>query len=145
MTPARAPLPDARLTPDARLNPDARWNTVRTRPQTTVEPNTWNLGPISGIPEGRAREFCVQGHQIAVFRDTRAAVFATQAWCPHLLGPLAEGAIANGRVVCPLHRFEFDLQTGFADGHVCGPLRTYPVEVTPAGEILLTVPEPSTC
>ena len=31
--------------------------------------NTYNLGPVTGIPEGKGRAFCVQGHQVAVFRD----------------------------------------------------------------------------
>lgn len=112
-------------------------------PARTAVRNTWNLGPLSGIPEGRGREFCVQGHQVAVFRAPQATVFATQAWCPHLLGPLADGALGDGRVVCPcpLHRIEFDLRTGYADGAFAASLRTYPVEVTAAGDILLTVPE----
>ena len=116
-------------------------------PSRATDRNTWNLGPLSGIPVGRGREFCVQGHQVAVFRDQRAGLFATQAWCPHLLGPLADGSLGDGRVACPcpLHQVEFDLRTGYAEGHFYAPLRTYAVEVTAAGDILLTVPEPQSC
>jgi nitrite reductase (NADH) small subunit len=112
-------------------------------PSTELRRNTYNLGALSGIPEGKGRTFCVQGHQVAVFRDQRQEVFATQAWCPHLLGPLVEGVLADGRIVCPLHGYEFNLRTGCAEGHVCGPLRTYAVDVSAQGEILLTVPEPT--
>jgi nitrite reductase (NADH) small subunit len=32
--------------------------------------------------------------------------------CPHEGGPLGEGTIEEGRVVCPWHAFAFDVQTG---------------------------------
>lgn len=34
--------------------------------------------------------------------------------CPHFGGPLAQGAIsaARGEIICPWHRFRFDLGTG---------------------------------
>ncbi len=32
--------------------------------------------------------------------------------CPHLAGPLLEGVITDGRVVCPWHRYRFDLDSG---------------------------------
>jgi 3-phenylpropionate/trans-cinnamate dioxygenase ferredoxin subunit len=34
--------------------------------------------------------------------------------CPHFGGPLAQGAVsvARGEIICPWHRFRFDLSTG---------------------------------
>jgi nitrite reductase (NADH) small subunit len=32
--------------------------------------------------------------------------------CPHQEGPLGQGMIENGRVVCPYHGWAFDLKTG---------------------------------
>lgn len=34
--------------------------------------------------------------------------------CPHEGGPLGEGSIEDGRVVCPWHAYAFDLRTGKA-------------------------------
>jgi nitrite reductase (NADH) small subunit len=34
--------------------------------------------------------------------------------CPHRGGPLAEGFIEHGKIVCPWHQWEFDLATGQA-------------------------------
>jgi phenylpropionate dioxygenase-like ring-hydroxylating dioxygenase large terminal subunit len=36
--------------------------------------------------------------------------------CPHMGGPLDSGQIANGEVICPWHRFRFDLSTGQGRG-----------------------------
>jgi pyruvate oxidase len=36
--------------------------------------------------------------------------------CPHAGGPLAEGSIEDGRLVCPWHGREFDLATGQCEG-----------------------------
>lgn len=36
--------------------------------------------------------------------------------CPHMGGPLDQGRIANGEVICPWHRYRFDLGTGEGRG-----------------------------
>jgi nitrite reductase/ring-hydroxylating ferredoxin subunit len=36
--------------------------------------------------------------------------------CPHEGGPLGEGMIEGGRVVCPWHSYAFDPRTGEAEG-----------------------------
>ena len=38
--------------------------------------------------------------------------YAFRPACPHRGGPLGEATIKNGAVVCPWHRFTFDLKTG---------------------------------
>lgn len=95
------------------------------------------LGPLSAIPLGEGRTFEVAGATVAVFRARSGEVFATQASCPHRGGPLADGMVGGGLVACPLHAFKFELSTGRAVGHDCGSLRTYPVEVTETGELIL--------
>lgn len=49
-------------------------------------------------------EFCVAriNGQIAVLNNT----------CPHQEGPLGEGTIEEGRIVCPWHGWSFDPKTG---------------------------------
>jgi nitrite reductase (NADH) small subunit len=49
-------------------------------------------------------EFCVAhiNGQITVLNNV----------CPHQEGPLAEGAIEEGRIVCPWHGWSFDPKTG---------------------------------
>lgn len=39
-------------------------------------------------------------------------VFVTQAYCPHAGAGLSGGWCKNGKLICPFHRYEYDLQTG---------------------------------
>lgn len=98
-----------------------------------------NLGSPHRIPNGEGRVFIVDGREIAVFRTRSGTMYATDAWCPHAGGPLADGLVGAGKVVCPLHGYRFSLRTGEPDGHSCGSLRTYPVSIGPTGDVLLTI------
>lgn len=98
-----------------------------------------NLGSLERIPVGEGRTFDVEGLEIAVFRPRSGAVFATQASCPHAGGPLADGFIGNGTVVCPFHAYRFDLATGCPDGNSCAPLATYPAGLTAGGDVVVTL------
>ncbi|MFL5337618.1 MAG: Rieske (2Fe-2S) protein [Geminicoccaceae bacterium] len=94
------------------------------------------IGRLSQIPRGEGRNFEVDGTRIAVFRTWTDELFATEPDCPHRQGPLADGLIGNGRVVCPLHDRSYDLQTGEEIGGECR-LRTYGVRAGEDGAILL--------
>jgi nitrite reductase [NAD(P)H] small subunit len=96
-----------------------------------------DLGPIDGIPLGEGRTCVVAGQEVAVFRTREGEVLAVQARCPHQGGPLADGLVGNGSVVCPLHAHRFDLRSGRPLGRECPSLITYAIEVTPSGRLLL--------
>ena len=97
-----------------------------------------SLGSLGQIPPGEGRNFEVQGLRIAVFHTRTGEVFATQAECPHRVGPLADGMLGGTTLVCPLHAWKFDLRTGQALYGSCD-LTTYPARLTPEGETVLTL------
>lgn len=99
----------------------------------------YNLGSIQRIPPGEGRVFRVHETDVAIFRARDGQVFATQSLCPHRGGPLADGLVGAGKVVCPLHAYVFELSTGRSVDNACEHLRTYPVILNEAGEILLTM------
>ena len=105
----------------------------------------FDLGSIDRIPPGEGQTFLVAGREIAVFRARGAdEVHATQARCPHKAGLLADGIAGDGKVICPLHSYKFDLATGTPLGNTCHSLRTYRTELTDDRRVLLWLspPEP---
>ena len=92
------------------------------------------------IPVREGRAAFVAGHEIAIFNlgDGFAAV---DNRCPHQGGPLADGIVANGAIVCPLHAWKISLHTGAVQrpsGHLdC--VRSYPTRVE-AGVVLVELP-----
>jgi nitrite reductase [NAD(P)H] small subunit len=79
---------------------------------TTTQTPTVNLGRVSRIPEGQGRCYVVASQEIAVFRQRGGRLFAAENRCPHRQGPLAEGVLGGGRIICPLHGHQFNLETG---------------------------------
>jgi nitrite reductase (NADH) small subunit len=69
----------------------------------------------SEVPvEGEVAEFMVQGRALCV-AHVNGAIAVLDGVCPHEGGPLGEGIIEDGRVVCPWHGYGFDPRTGVAD------------------------------
>ncbi|MFP6664036.1 MAG: Rieske 2Fe-2S domain-containing protein [Deltaproteobacteria bacterium] len=71
-----------------------------------------DLGPLESLPLGQGRCFAVSGRRIAVFRQRDGRIFACDDACPHAGGPLSDGILGGGRLICPLHNRSFDLRTG---------------------------------
>ena len=69
----------------------------------------------SEVPaEGEVAEFTVKDRTFCVVH-VNGAVTVLDGVCPHEGGPLGEGIIEDGRVVCPWHAYAFDLRTGTTD------------------------------
>ncbi len=99
--------------------------------------NTINLGSVESIALGQGRCFLVGDEEVAVFRQRDGQLFAIQNRCPHKEGPLSEGVMGGGKVICPLHAHKFDLVSG--TGSEAGEcVKVYAVRVE-NGEILLSV------
>ena len=84
-------------------------------------------------PNNQLLDLEVDGKKItlAKFKD---GYFAFAQKCPHASGRMAQGYINPlGQVVCPLHRYAFDMKNGrntTGEGYF---LKTYPVELRPHG------------
>lgn len=70
------------------------------------------LGRSDSVPRGQGRCFAVGRFRIAVFRSRDNTVRALENACPHQGGPLADGVVGAGMVVCPLHAHRFRLADG---------------------------------
>jgi nitrite reductase (NADH) small subunit len=67
------------------------------------------------VPFGEGRAITIDGRRIALFHSA-SGWYALDAACPHLGGPLADGLVADRRVICPLHERAFDLESGASAG-----------------------------
>jgi nitrite reductase (NADH) small subunit len=74
-----------------------------------------------------------------VFRQRDGSLFATQNRCPHRQGPLSEGLVGNGKVICPLHAHHFNLQTG-AGGDPAECIQTF-AATDVGGNVVLSLEE----
>jgi nitrite reductase (NADH) small subunit len=84
---------------------------------TTTAPATRlvAVGRLEDVPRFEGRPVTVAGRRIAIF-NTPAGVRALEDACPHKGGPLSDGLVGDGCVVCPLHGRRIDLVTGEMDG-----------------------------
>ena len=94
-------------------------------PYTTV-------AKTSDIKTGRGKAFTVNGKRIAVFNVGDGRFCALSNTCAHANGPLGRGRISNGRAVCPVHGYAYDIQTG--ECHTDGRLRVKTYEVLVEGD-----------
>ena len=105
----------------------------------TITATRINLGGAAAIPVGQGRCYVVAGREIAVFRQRDGRLFACENRCPHRQGPLSEGIVGSGRVICPMHAHQFNLHTGTgSEAHEC--LETYSVEES-GGKLILNMEE----
>ncbi len=65
----------------------------------------------SEIQEGQGKVAVLNGKEIALFKH-EGKIYALANICPHRGGPLGEGSIDGGEVVCPWHAWSFDVKTG---------------------------------
>ena len=107
-------------------------------PATTTTAH--RLAPLERIPPGEGRAFLVGARRLAVFRLRSGALAATDAQCPHRGGPLADGLVGDGAVVCPLHNRRFALATGECDTDDGCAVGVYPATVDDDGWVVVEIP-----
>lgn len=69
------------------------------------------VASTSDIPEGEVRVVECGGRSLAV-SNIEGELYAIDNRCTHDNGPLGEGRLRNGRVICPRHGAAFDAKTG---------------------------------
>ena len=62
-------------------------------PAALAVPRVVALGSLWEIPLGEGRVFTIGDRSIAVFRARDGGVHATDPFCPHRQGPLADGLV----------------------------------------------------
>ena len=96
------------------------------------------VGTLAQLPAESVMEVMV-GDQPYAICHTGGTVRALSGVCIHRGGPLGQGQIHDGRVLCPYHMWEFDCVTGEYDYDATKRAPTFEVKVED-GDIYLQVP-----
>lgn len=80
------------------------------------------------LPIGKSAIILVDGQEIAVF-NYKNEYFAILNKCPHKGGPLGEGRVQEGIVVCPNHEWRFELKTGNSMQNPEMKVKIFPVRI----------------
>jgi nitrite reductase (NADH) small subunit len=96
------------------------------------------VGTVSAMPPESATEVMI-GHQPYAICNTGGSISALNGICLHRGGPLGQGQIENGHIVCPYHMWAFNCRTGAYDYNPALAVCTYPVKVE-GDDILIEVP-----
>lgn len=86
------------------------------------------IANVNDIPEGKGITVTLDGNEIALFKQN-GQIFAINGTCPHLGGPLGEGALDDGIVTCPWHGWQFDVKTGKCENMPGENISCYSIEV----------------
>lgn len=101
---------------------------VETLSRSVPEAPWVEVGAAADIPEKRARILFLSGERVAVFRyDGR--ISAVSNVCPHQAGPLGEGRILDGCIVCPWHGRRYAPDSGRAPAPFPERVPTFGVRV----------------
>lgn len=63
------------------------------------------------IPVREGRSVKIAGRDVAIF-NLGGRFLAIENRCPHRGGPLADGIVSGATVVCPLHAWKVNIETG---------------------------------
>jgi len=75
------------------------------------EPRWLPCGHSAMLTEGKGAVVDVSGVSLAVFL-VDGVVEVIDGRCPHANAPLGRGWLEGGTVICPLHRWKFDVRSG---------------------------------
>jgi len=94
-----------------------------------MDKSSWqSVCGVADLVEGKGNEAFVNGRPIALFLHLDK-VYALEDRCPHREGQMSRGTVENGDAVCPLHGWNFDLETGISPYNPNDRIATYPVRI----------------
>ena len=115
------------------------------RPRRGRADGQWSeVARDADVPEGTGLLVLggrMRDHPIALFR-VGGAIYAVNAVCPHMGGPIACGRLRGHVVSCPWHGWTFDVRTGFADHPGAHHLHAYDIRIEDGRVLVAIRPRP---
>ena len=82
----------------------------------------------SEVAPGSIREVQVEGKLIAL-ANVGGTFYAISNTCLHRGGPLGQGMVDTGKIVCPWHGWAYDAGTGEASHNPAAKVTVYPLKM----------------
>jgi nitrite reductase (NADH) small subunit len=112
-------------------------------------PHWVRITPVENVPPREGRAVLIGDREIALFNLGHSTApgagdqfLATDNQCPHQGGPLCDGIVTGHSVVCPLHAWKVNLESGQVERPTHGTdhcVTTYPTRVED-GVVLIGLP-----
>ncbi len=82
------------------------------------------------VPEGSVAKAVVDRREIAIIQRD-GSFFAMDGICTHEGGPLGEGTLDDGELVCPWHEGRYNIQSGEANPETnwVTDIKTFPTKI----------------
>jgi len=116
----------------ASLHLVAGWREGAPAPDAAEEGSAVDVCAVSDIPLDRARIFLLTGERVAVFRyrdDDGERIAAVSNVCQHQNGPLGEGRVIDGCIICPWHGYQYRPEDGCSPAPFTETIPTFNVRV----------------
>lgn len=79
-------------------------------------------------PEGEAREVAC-GAKVICIANAGGTISAMDNVCPHRGGPLGQGIVEEGKLICPWHAWAFDIKSGVAVHSADSKVDVYEIKI----------------
>jgi len=108
------------------------------RRQNEPMPNFIKLTTLSELPAADTAKEFPRGEKTICIANVNGAYSALDNVCLHRGGPLGQGIILNGKLVCPWHGWEWDPKTGAAVHVPNAKVAVYPLKIE-NGDVLVEI------
>jgi nitrite reductase (NADH) small subunit len=83
----------------------------------------------SELPErDQAKEFTI-GDKTVCIANVEGTISAMDNVCLHRGGPIGQGTVEEGKIVCPWHGWQYDPKSGEARHNPAARLKVYPIKL----------------
>jgi nitrite reductase (NADH) small subunit len=98
----------------------------------------FRIAQASDLPAvNQAKEFAF-GDKVVCVANVNGTISAMDNVCLHHGGPLGQGMIEGGKVVCPWHGWQYDPQTGQAAHNSNARVAVYPIKIE-NGDVMVEI------
>lgn len=98
------------------------------------------LAHIKDFTHKQFKLFQLSGKKVGIFKKKDGSFFAMESQCKHQNANLFHNTQRlpdNLKIRCPWHGWEYDLNTGDCLQHSWAKLKSFPLKISPNGEILV--------